>query len=85
MAKIRIELEIEARPYSDEEYAAEMMDSGYEAGLDDEPDEIDADGIASCLAAQFYDGSDMVNEMMAGSNMFVKFGKAMVIRAEEVA
>lgn len=76
--KIRIELEIEARPYTADELQAE--------GLEDcEPDDdLDAFAIGDCLTSLFYPDSEAVQEAFGGSALFVKLGEATLIRAEQV-
>lgn len=84
MNKIRIELEIEARPYTEEEYAAAMEEVGLDVQDDEEPDDVDAHAIAELLAGQFGEDSQLAEEMFAGSNIYIKLGDATVIRAEQV-
>jgi hypothetical protein len=78
--KIRIELEVEVSPYTREQ----LLDSGFE-GEDAEPDtDVDAPSIARCVANMFGDDSEAVQEVFAGSELFVNIGEATVIRAETV-
>jgi hypothetical protein len=81
MAKIRITLEIEARPYTEEEAKeeAEMCGLKPEDMIDEE---IDAFGIGQCLTSYV---SQVQDEMLAGSDLMVKLGEAKLISATEEA
>ena len=90
MKKLRIELEIEVKELSEDEQAECREQLGDDEGdLDEEdgsqepsgfsPDDYDAGEFAELIEGAFYD--DAIREMFAGSNIYVTFGDARVIRS----
>lgn len=86
--KIRIELEIEVTPWSNERLAEEGGFSDEEVEFiagDGLEEEVDPQAIAECIASIFYEGSEAVAEAFGGSAIYVDIGDATLIRAEQVA
>jgi hypothetical protein len=81
MAKVRITLEIDARPYNQEEAEEEAKLVGMKPGDMIDP-EIDAYGIGECIAGYLDGGCE---EALAGSNIMTKLGVVSLIDATEVA
>jgi hypothetical protein len=81
MAKIRITLEIDARPFTQEEAEeeAKMTSLPVDEFLDGE---VDAYGIGECIAGYLDGGCE---EALAGSNIMVKLGVVSLIDAIEQA